>query len=76
MLDGGIVGRVTRFVDNSTSTNFNVNNHEGDVNVNVNVEALATLVGMDFNQEQARKALQMFDNDVQRAVNYILNEED
>jgi len=74
MLDGGIVGRVTRFVDNSTSTNFNVNNHEGDVNVNV--EALATLVGMDFNQEQARKALQMFDNDVQRAVNYILNEED
>jgi uncharacterized repeat protein (TIGR03833 family) len=74
MLDGGIVGRVTRFVDNSTSTNFNVNNHEGDVNVNV--EALATLVGMDFDQEQTRKALQMFDNDVQRAVNYILNEED
>ena len=108
MLDGGIVGRVTRFVDdddggggggdlsapaatNTTSSdNTNVNydeerntdNNRHDRSImhsinssDVNDEALATLVGMDFDQEKSRKALQMFDNDVPRAVNYILNEE-
>jgi len=82
MLDGGIVGRVTRFVDdgnlsaattNTTSTSNHINLHNGE-GENVNDEALATLIGMDFDQEQARKALQMFDNDVERAVNYILKE--
>jgi len=39
-----------------------------------NADALATLVGMGFDKEKGNQALQMFDNDVERAANYLLNE--
>ena len=40
---------------------------------NIDERALAQLVGdMDFDEEQAREALSMFDNDLERAVNYLL----
>ena len=119
MLDGGIVGRVTRFDDggdlNLSGTNINNPNdasnasdeedaynatssqtqtfadflpsmgsnnhadassmtHEHPSSSEANTDALATLVGMGFDKEKGNQALQMFDNDVERAANYLLNE--
>eukprot|EP00984_Skeletonema_dohrnii_P027927 scaffold17650_cov107-Skeletonema_dohrnii-CCMP3373.AAC.1 len=111
MLDGGIVGRVTRFDDggdlNLSGTNINnpneleedvynatssqtqtladflpsmgSNNHADASSMThghpssseANTGALATLVGMGFDKEKGNQALQMFDNDVERAANYI-----
>jgi len=119
MLDGGIVGRVTRFDDggdlNLSGTNINNPNdasnasdeedaynatssqtqtladflpsmgsnnhadassmtHEHPSSSEANTDALATLAGMGFDKEKGNQALQMFDNDVERAANYLLNE--
>jgi len=119
MLDGGIVGRVTRFDDggdlNLSGTNINNPNdasnasdeedaynatssqtqtladflpsmgsnnhadassmtHEHPSSSEANTDALATLVGIGFEKEKGNQALQMFDNDVERAANYLLNE--
>lgn len=41
----------------------------------VNADALATLVdGMNFDDDKSREALQMFDNDVQRAVDFLIRQ--
>lgn len=59
------------------------NNHRGSLMAslqpqsnNVDDDALATLVGdMNFDADKSREALQMFDNDVQRAVDFLIRQE-
>jgi uncharacterized repeat protein (TIGR03833 family) len=55
------------------NTNTNINADNQHPSSDVDVDALATLVNMDFDDEKSREALRMFDNDVQRAVNYLLS---
>lgn len=89
MLESGEVGRVTRFVEDdddhqSATPSASLPNEAGSDRqapddgpaALVDDGALAMLVGeMDFNVERAREALRMFDNDVERAVDYLLRQE-
>lgn len=57
---------------NHADDNSSITQHGHPSSSEANADALATLVGMGFDKEKGNQALQMFDNDVERAANYLL----